>query len=53
MTSKVTIDPQGHSVEVTTTEAEKTTVNMLHPGDRPMDVFLYSDRVLTIREVPE
>ncbi|MEJ0017559.1 MAG: hypothetical protein WDN25_13530 [Acetobacteraceae bacterium] len=56
MTTKVTVDPAGHRIEVKLTEGQlddgTTTTERLEPGSPAREFWLYGSRVLTLREVP-
>jgi hypothetical protein len=57
MTTKVTIDPAGHTVEVTTINGPpdgdtKVATETLEPGSPPRDFWIHRTRSLEIREVP-
>lgn len=55
MTTKVTIEPAGHTIEVTLTEGSasspRTSTEVLDAGTPSRDFWIHSDRVMTIREV--
>ena len=56
MTTRVTIDPANHRIETSLREGVPddsivTTVT-LEPGSAVHEVWLYGNRVLTVREVP-
>lgn len=54
MTTKVTIDPAGHEIEVKITEgvpdANVVTTELLKIGDAPRDFWIYGQRTIAIRE---
>ncbi len=52
MTTRVTIDPANHDIEVIITEnGEVATRDLLAPGEPPRAYHIYGDRALVVREV--
>lgn len=55
MTTRVTINPSGHHIEVDIIDIVKdgthTHVERMGPGDAPRDFWVHSTRSLAVREV--
>jgi hypothetical protein len=51
MTTKVTVEPAGHTIEVATYETANVTKEVLQPGTPPRDFWIYSGKSLTIKEI--
>ena len=52
MTTRVTIEPANHTIEVLLTEDDKTTTQILSPNEAPRDFWIYDGLLLAVREVP-
>lgn len=56
MTTRITINPAGHTVEVAVTEGvpddNTVTTEVLSPNTPPRDFWIHSTRSIAIREVP-
>lgn len=55
MTTRVTVEPSSHHVEVITMDANNTgpvTSVILAPGSQPQDIYIHSTRTIIIRELP-
>ena len=54
MTTKVTVDPASHRIEVTTMEGDTPIVReTLEIGSSPREFWLYRPRVMILREIIE
>jgi len=53
MTTKVTVDPANHDVEVIVAEAGMVHMVKLKPGDSPFSDYVYGNKTITIREKPK
>ena len=52
MTTRVTIDPSGHKIEVTLKEGETETKQVLEVNTPATDFWIYGVKTIAIREIP-
>jgi len=52
MTSRVTVGPAAHRIEVTVWDGNTHKEEILEAGGRARDYYVYDDRTVTVREIP-
>lgn len=55
MTTRITVEPAGHTIEVVTLDSSNTgpsVATILSPGSAPYETYIHAARTLVIRELP-